>query len=419
MVSFYCFASLQPKGILERLDAGEVVIGDGGYVFALEKRGYMKAGPFTPECVVEFPDVVRQLHREFLRSGSDCLQTFTFYASEDKLENRGAEAAAKYGVEAINDAACKLAREVADEGGALVIGGVSPTPTFMNGLGREACIANFKKQVDVFVKNDVDFLLGETFVHCQEAEWATEACKASGKPVAMCIGVASLKTDYTGIPLEECAVRLAKAGADIIGVNCISGPIECLEAIKLMKKRFRRSWNQEALDDSTPRDESESNMKFASYVKAMEPRTVTRWDIHKFSREAYDLGIRFIGGCCGFEAYHIRAIAEELSKERGGKLPPASEKHGLWGAKRAKSTGRTSFPPLVVRTVGAFSPKQPHFDLIPGHDDFRQQTEMTTEEEVKKTGWTKIKDVSWLWLRLVIMQMFFKYMNGRSCVDLK
>lgn len=64
-------------------------------------------------------------------------------------------------MDAINDAACKLAREVANEGQALVIGGVSPTPTFMNDLGREACIANFKKQVDVFVKNDVDFLLGE------------------------------------------------------------------------------------------------------------------------------------------------------------------------------------------------------------------------------------------------------------------
>jgi len=56
----------------------------------------------------------------------------------------------------------------------------------------------------------------QTFVHCQEAEYATEACKASGKPVAMCIGEASLKTDYSGIPLEECAVRLAKAGKRIL-----------------------------------------------------------------------------------------------------------------------------------------------------------------------------------------------------------
>ena len=63
----------------------------------------------------------------------------------------------------------------------------------------------------------------------------------------------------------------------------------------------------------------------------MEPRGLTRWDCQKYAREAYDAGIRYIGGCCGFEPYHIRAIAEELASERGF-LPPASEKHGVWGA---------------------------------------------------------------------------------------
>merc|ERR1712002_466727 len=63
---------------------------------------------------------------------------------------------------------------------------------------------------------------------------------------------------------------------------------------------------------------------------AMEPRIVTRFDVHKYARAAYDLGVRYIGGCCGFEAYHIRAISEELAKERG-KLPPASAKHRPWG----------------------------------------------------------------------------------------
>jgi len=73
---------------LERLAAGPV-IGDGGFIFALEKRGYVKAGPWTPEATVEHPEAVRQLHREFLRAGSDVMQAFTFYASEDKLTDRG------------------------------------------------------------------------------------------------------------------------------------------------------------------------------------------------------------------------------------------------------------------------------------------------------------------------------------------
>lgn len=74
-----------------------------------------------------------------------------------------------------------------------------------------------------------------------------------------------------------------------------------------------------------------SRFKYFTLLSALETRAMTRWDIHKYAREAYNAGIRYIGGCCGFEPYHIRAIAEELAAERGF-LPPASEKHGLWGA---------------------------------------------------------------------------------------
>ena len=62
---------------------------------------------------------------------------------------------------------------------------------------------------------------------------------------------------------------------------------------------------------------------------ALEPRICTRWDMHQYAREAWNLGVRYIGGCCGFEPYHIRAMAEELRGERG-KLPEASKK-SEWG----------------------------------------------------------------------------------------
>lgn len=48
------------------------------------------------------------------------------------------------------------------------------------------------------------------------------------------------------------------------------------------------------------------------YILALEPRVCTRWDMHRYAREAYKLGVRFIGGCCGFESYHIRAVCEEV-----------------------------------------------------------------------------------------------------------
>ena len=137
------------------------MIGDGGFVFELEKRGYVKAGPWTPEATVEHPEAIRQLHREFLRAGADVMQAFTFYASEDKLINRGNEAGKKIGVEAINREACRIAKEVAAEGDALVLGGISQCPTYLSGGTKEAVQAEFRKQIKFFVEEGLDFLLCE------------------------------------------------------------------------------------------------------------------------------------------------------------------------------------------------------------------------------------------------------------------
>ena len=65
-----------------------------------------------------------------------------------------------------------------------------------------------------------------------------------------------------------------------------------------------------------------------SIIPALEPRTITRFEAMRYAREAYELGIRYIGGCCGFEPYHIRAMAEELAEERG-RLPAVSKENGL------------------------------------------------------------------------------------------
>ncbi len=75
---------------------------------------------------------------------------------------------------------------------------------------------------------------------------------------------------------------------------------------------------------------------------ALEPRNVTRWDVHRYAREAYNLGVRYIGGCCGFQSYHIRAIAEDLSEERGGRLPPGSDKNVSWGSGNNSSRAGTA-----------------------------------------------------------------------------
>merc|ERR1719310_2340858 len=98
----------------------------------MEKRGYLRAGPWTPEATCEFPEGVYNMHREFAHAGCDVHQVFSFYASEDKLKNRGNEAAAKHGAKRINQAACDIARDVATEFGGYCAGGICQTPIYLS-----------------------------------------------------------------------------------------------------------------------------------------------------------------------------------------------------------------------------------------------------------------------------------------------
>nr|XP_058918329.1 S-methylmethionine--homocysteine S-methyltransferase BHMT2 [Kogia breviceps] len=143
-------------GILERLDSGEVVGGDGSILITLEKRGYMKAGLWTSEAIVEHSNAVRQLHMEFLRAGSNVMQTFTFSASEDKMESQGNDNGA-----AVNTAACDLAREVANKGDALVAGGICQTTLYKHHQDEARIKKLFRLQLEVFVRKNVDFLIAE------------------------------------------------------------------------------------------------------------------------------------------------------------------------------------------------------------------------------------------------------------------
>ncbi|XP_004586371.2 S-methylmethionine--homocysteine S-methyltransferase BHMT2 isoform X1 [Ochotona princeps] len=314
------------RGLLQRLDAGEVVVGDGSFLITLEKRGYVRVGCWTPEAVVEHPNAVRQLHMEFLRAGSNVMQTFTFSASEDIMENKW---------EAVNEAACDLAQEVASQGDALVAGSICQTSLYTQHRDETRIKKLFRSQIEVFLRKNVDFLIAEYFEHVEEAVWAVHVLRESGKTVAvtLCIGPAG---DLHGVTPGECAVRLVEAGADVVGVNCRFGPSTSLETLALMKEGLRAKGLKahlmvQALAFHTPDCGKGGFLDLPEYPFALEPRVATRWDIQKYAREAYNLGVRYIGGCCGFEPYHIRAIAEELAPERGF-LPPASDKHGSWGS---------------------------------------------------------------------------------------
>src|SRR4051812_50021996 len=100
------------KTLQQRLAEG-VVVGAEGYVFELERRGYIKAGPFLPEVILDEPDAVRQLHRELLRAGSDVMVALTYYAHRHKLRDVGRAGDPP----ALNPQAGRVPNDVAPGGG--------------------------------------------------------------------------------------------------------------------------------------------------------------------------------------------------------------------------------------------------------------------------------------------------------------
>src|SRR5215213_1694157 len=116
--------------LVERLARGPVLCAEG-YLFELERRGYLQAGAFVPEVVLEHPEEVTQLHRQFVHAGSDVVEAFTYYAHREKLRIIGKEEL----LERINRQALALAKEVAGESGALIAGDICSTSVYESGDG--------------------------------------------------------------------------------------------------------------------------------------------------------------------------------------------------------------------------------------------------------------------------------------------
>ena len=110
------------KGLVEWLADGPVICAEG-YLFELERRGYVQAGAFVPEAVLDHPEVVAQVHRDFVHAGSDVVEAFTYYAHREKLRIVGRE----HQLEAMNRQALAIAKAVAAETGALFAGDICNT----------------------------------------------------------------------------------------------------------------------------------------------------------------------------------------------------------------------------------------------------------------------------------------------------
>jgi betaine-homocysteine S-methyltransferase len=312
------------RGILDRLKEGPV-LGDGGYLLELEKRGWVRAGPFTPEVTLLHPDALRELHVEFREAGADVLQALTFYASRDKLATVGLENR----LEDLNRAAVRVAREVAGDR-CLVAGNISLTwmyePNSPSAADRVR--KTFDEQLAIQVDEGVDFIVGETFSWLGEALIAVERGKKTGLPTMVTICFENKDETADGKSATEAAKALFDAGADIVGMNCLRPPEHMLPAMEEMRKAVPGFIGCQPVGYRTPKDRPDFT-SLPEFPYALDPLQLTRKEMGDYAVKAKEIGINYIGACCGAVAIHIREMAKALGKtsadsriwKKGGEKP--------------------------------------------------------------------------------------------------
>lgn len=306
------------RPITQLLKSG-VVLGDGGYLIELERRGYVDSGSgrekvgtgrgsgqFTPEVAIENPEALRELHREFLNAGSNVLQALTFFGTREKLNRAG------YGgqTETINAAAVKLAREVAGDR-ALVAGSVSRTQlTEREGMASlDRSRDHIAEQIRLLKDAGVDFLILETFFHLAEMKVALECATAAGLPAVATMSFRPLITQCTdGHTPAECARVMADMGAIAVGANCEQDPKRMLPLLREMRAATNVPLAAQPSAFHTT-DTCHSFTRLPAFPDDLETIQVSRTEFLDFGKMSKAEGIGFLGGCCGCNAAYIRALS--------------------------------------------------------------------------------------------------------------
>jgi betaine-homocysteine S-methyltransferase len=318
-----------PAGLLERLALGPVICAEG-YLFELERRGYLQAGAFVPEVVLDHPEVVSQLHREFLRAGSDVVEAFTYYGHREKLRLIGKEDR----LEPLQKGALAIARAAAAEfpdQAPLVAGNICNTNVYDPADSESATLvrAMFDEQVGWAAEAGVDFIIAETLEFHGEARIALEAIRASGLPAVVTLAVHRPGVLRDGVPVDEACRQLEAAGAAVVGLNCARGPTTMQPLLEGIRKAVScpvaalpvpyRTTPERPTFQSLSDPDCPSLPPEGAFPTALDPFVCNRYEMADFARRALELGVGYLGVCCGGAPHHVRAMAEAL-----GRRPPAS-----------------------------------------------------------------------------------------------
>ena len=275
--------------------AGEVLAGDGAIGTMLYAKGVALEANFEHLNLVR-PELVLELHAEYIAAGSRVIETNTFGANLPKLSAIGLGGK----LAEINRQGALLVRRAARGHQVFVAGSIGPLGRGRGELSTDEVRDCFRNQAAALTEGGVDLLLLETFGELEELELAVSAAKETGLPVVANLAFGEGSRLAGGIRAEDAALRLAAAGADLIGANCGAGPLELLATLKRI-----------AAVSALPLA-AYPNSGFPEYVDG---RYIYRTTPDYFAGMALEMvaaGASLVGGCCGTTPEQIRSMAQRL-----------------------------------------------------------------------------------------------------------
>jgi methionine synthase / methylenetetrahydrofolate reductase(NADPH) len=260
-------------------------------------------GVFINRCYDELnlrePDLVRDIHRSYVKAGAEVLETNSYGANRAKLTEHGLDGS----MHEINVQAARLAREAAG-GRALVAGAMGPLGIRIEPYGPtslDEARSYFREQAEALLEGGVDLFLLETFVDLHEVQQALLAVReVTDLPVVAQMTIQEDGTTAYGTGADVLATRLDAWGADVIGLNCSLGPALILTAIEKMAAVTQRKLSAQP-NAGLPREIHGRKMYMAS------PEYMA-----KYAQRLIRAGATFVGGCCGTTPEHIKQIADAV-----------------------------------------------------------------------------------------------------------
>ena len=323
------------KNILkERLDNGPVICAEG-FLFEIERRGYMSSGEFVPMVSLDHPEVLENLHKEFQHAGSDIVEAFTYNGHREKMRVIGKEDL----LEPLNRSALKIAKKVALQTPKgmkpnLMAGNISNSNIWKEDDKQSQLEVErmFTEMIEWAVDEGADILVGETFYYAGEAFKALEVMKKSGLPTVLTISPMGENVMRDGKSVVDTCKELEQLGADVVGMNCFRGPDTMLPYLKEIRKAVKCHVGALPIPyrttDASPTFFNLPDNNGCScpaphgrtFPTALDPMFCNRYEIGKFAKEVYNNKINYIGVCCGANPMLIRETAEAV-----GLTVPASK----------------------------------------------------------------------------------------------